>query len=104
MSESPTNLLSLDAILTAFGLDPLAEMAEFRPCATYSPPPLDWLVVPGIRRPDEPSDDHVMPVTPRRAMEAGATWIVVGSPITRSVNPAKAAAEIAMDIQTETVT
>lgn len=52
------------------------------------------LIVPGIRPAGSNADDQKRVMTPRQAAEAGADWIVVGRPITRSPNPALAAKHI----------
>lgn len=51
-------------------------------------------VTPGIRL--EPGDDDQRRVTtPTDALERGASWLVIGRPITRAADPAAAAAAIA---------
>jgi orotidine-5'-phosphate decarboxylase len=50
------------------------------------------LVCPGVRpAAGSPPDDQARVATPAEAMAAGATWIVVGRPITRSDDPGAAA-------------
>ncbi len=56
------------------------------------------LVVPGIRRPDATADDQRRTWGPVDAVGAGGDVIVVGRPVTRSEDPAQAAAEFAADI------
>lgn len=56
------------------------------------------LVVPGIRPEGSASNDQKRIMTPTQAAQAGADWIVVGRPITRSPNPAKAAAAIMAEL------
>ena len=56
------------------------------------PEPL--VVVPGVRPPGAAADDQARVATPRSAMEAGASHIVVGRPITRADDPGEAAAAI----------
>lgn len=56
------------------------------------------LVVPGIRPDDSARDDQARTLTPRAAAAAGASWLVVGRPITAAADPAAAAAAIAADI------
>ena len=53
------------------------------------------LVVPGIRPEGEAAGDQKRVMTPHEARIAGADWIVVGRPITRAADPARAAAAIA---------
>jgi orotidine-5'-phosphate decarboxylase len=55
-------------------------------------------VVPGIRPSGQDSNDHARVLTPGEALEAGATYIVVGRPITRSPDPAAAADAILREV------
>lgn len=57
-------------------------------------------VTPGIR-PVERDDDQTRTATPREAIDRGATMLVIGRPITRASDPARAAAEILRDITHE---
>ena len=56
--------------------------------------PQPWIVVPGIRRSSDPSDDQVRTATPAEATRAGATHLVVGRPLLRATDPAAALAEL----------
>ncbi|KPC99088.1 Orotidine 5'-phosphate decarboxylase [Geobacillus sp. BCO2] len=47
-------------------------------------------VTPGIRFADEAAHDQVRVVTPKRARELGADYIVVGRSLTRAADPLKA--------------
>lgn len=49
--------------------------------------PHPWLVVPGIRQPTDSAGDQVRTATPREAVAAGATHLVVGRPILESPDP-----------------
>jgi orotidine-5'-phosphate decarboxylase len=50
------------------------------------------LVIPGIRTGAEKTDDQKRTLSPRQAMDAGASWLVIGRPIYAAENP-RAAAE-----------
>lgn len=53
------------------------------------------LITPGIRPGGSGSgDDQKRTLSPREAMEAGASWLVIGRPIYQATNPRKAAEEI----------
>jgi orotidine-5'-phosphate decarboxylase len=47
------------------------------------------LVTPGIRLPESPRDDQARTVTPSEAVKMGATYLVIGRPITQSADPPK---------------
>jgi orotidine-5'-phosphate decarboxylase len=70
------------------------EVAALR--TTLGPGPL--LVVPGIRPAGAAIGDQARTMTPAAAIEAGADYIVVGRPITASLDQAAAAAAIAAEI------
>ncbi len=55
------------------------------------------LVTPGIRTGNEKADDQKRTLSPREAMAAGASWIVVGRPIYAAPDPVAAARGIAME-------
>jgi len=55
-------------------------------------PPEMQLVTPGIRTGSEQADDQKRTLSPREAMAAGASWLVIGRPIYAAPNP-RAAAE-----------
>jgi orotidine-5'-phosphate decarboxylase len=52
------------------------------------------LIVPGIRPTGDEPNDHARVLTPAEALEAGADYLVVGRPITRSSDPRAAAEQI----------
>jgi orotidine-5'-phosphate decarboxylase len=52
------------------------------------------LVTPGIRTGAEKADDQKRTLTPREAMQAGASWLVIGRPIYAAINPRAAAENI----------
>ena len=57
--------------------------------------PDGYLVVPGIRPEGSDAADQKRVVTPRRAIEDGASILVIGRPITEANRPGRAAADIA---------
>ena len=48
------------------------------------------LVTPGIRPASSENNDQVRVLTPRQAIEAGSSYLVVGRPITRAADPREA--------------
>ena len=52
------------------------------------------IVTPGVRLAGTSADDHKRPGTPAQAISAGADYLVVGRPIVRSDDPARAATAI----------
>jgi orotidine-5'-phosphate decarboxylase len=114
-----TVLTSIDAAtLTATGVadDPRAQVLRFARLAlssgadglvcsadeiaalrdAFGPTPI--LVVPGIRPAGSARGDQARVATPQDAVARGASYIVVGRPITAAADPAAAAAAIAQSI------
>lgn len=56
-------------------------------------------VVPGIRPLEAVYEDQRRVLTPRQAMRAGASFLVVGRPIIRASDPLKAVSQILMEIE-----
>ena len=56
------------------------------------------LVTPGIRPADAAADDQSRIMTPRAALEAGSSYLVIGRPITRAPDPLRALQEISQTI------
>jgi orotidine-5'-phosphate decarboxylase len=56
------------------------------------------LMVPGIRPTWAASNDQKRIMTPREAVDAGATYLVIGRPITGAENPAAAAERISTEL------
>ncbi|NLM36873.1 MAG: orotidine-5'-phosphate decarboxylase [Firmicutes bacterium] len=52
------------------------------------------LVTPGIRPPGSAPNDQVRVVTPRAALQAGSSYLVVGRPVTRAADPRQALAAL----------
>ena len=60
----------------------------------------DFLIVtPGIRPPGASADEQKRAVIPAEAIHAGADYLVVGRPITRTPNPKDAALRIVEEMQ-----
>jgi orotidine-5'-phosphate decarboxylase len=57
--------------------------------------PEGFLVVPGIRPEGSDTGDQKRVVTPRQAVEDGASILVIGRPVTEATRPVQAAADIA---------
>ena len=70
------------------------EVAMLR--AEFGPDPV--IVVPGIRPTGAAADDQARTVTPSQAMADGATYLVVGRPITHAASPAQSAAAILAEL------
>ena len=60
--------------------------------------PNGYFVVPGIRPADGDLGDQKRVMTPRDALAAGASMLVVGRPITAAADPARAARDIAASL------
>ncbi len=56
------------------------------------------LVTPGIRPADAAADDQSRIMTPRAALKAGSSYLVIGRPITRAEDPLLALQEISQQI------
>ena len=72
-------------------------------CASYyrSQYGLDKIIVcPGVRPSGYSSNDHIQPMTPRKAIENGADYIVVGRPITDRTAPIAATEAIIKEMET----
>ena len=57
------------------------------------------LVTPGIRTGADKSDDQKRTLSAKEAIDAGASWLVIGRPIYAAKDPPKAAAEILATLQ-----
>lgn len=66
------------------------EVAELR----QTVPANMQFITPGVRVETNPADDQRRTLTPREALDAGATWLVIGRPIYAAANPASAAEKI----------
>ena len=71
------------------------ELAELR----QTMPASMQLVTPGIRVDFGQSDDQKRTMSAREALQAGATWLVIGRPIYAADNPRAAAEKILSSLQ-----
>jgi orotidine-5'-phosphate decarboxylase len=60
--------------------------------------PSGFFVVPGVRPAGADVADQKRVVTPRQALDDGASILVIGRPITGALDPAQAIADIAADL------
>ena len=63
--------------------------------------PDGFFVVPGVRPPSADIGDQKRVVTPRQALDDGASVLVIGRPITGAADPAQAIREIAASLKKE---
>jgi len=56
------------------------------------------LVIPGVRRASDATQDQVRTATPREAVEAGADFVVVGRPVARAADPRAEALALAGEL------
>jgi len=93
-ADPHTQVARLTALAREAGLDGVvcsgAEVAAARKAW-----PDSFLVVPGVRLAEEAAGDQKRVTTPRKALDAGASILVVGRPITQAPDPDAAARAIA---------
>lgn len=65
--------------------------------------PDGFFVVPGVRPAGVEAGDQKRVVTPREAMDDGASVLVIGRPITGAADPARAISEIAESLKKEVI-
>jgi len=97
-SEPREQVARLAALARSAGLDGIvcsgAEVA-----AAKSAWPDGFFVVPGIRPPGGDVSDQKRIVTPRQALDDGASILVIGRPITGAEDPAAALSDIAATLR-----
>jgi orotidine-5'-phosphate decarboxylase len=65
--------------------------------------PDGFFVVPGVRPPGDDMADQKRVVTPRQALDDGASILVIGRPITGASDPARALRDIAASLSKEVI-
>ena len=97
-SEPREQVERLAALARSAGLDGIvcsgAEVA-----AAKAAWPDGFFVVPGVRPPGGDLSDQKRVVTPRQALDDGASILVIGRPITGAEDPAAALSDIAATIR-----
>ncbi len=83
----------VEAGVDGFVCSPL-EVAEVRAMAG----PAATLVTPGVRPSGGEAGDQKRVATPAQAMASGATYLVIGRPITRAADPAAAAGNLLREL------
>ncbi len=88
----------LAALAQASGLDGVVCSAQEAPALRKQAGSEFCLVTPGIRPANAAANDQSRIMTPRAALEAGSSYLVIGRPITQAPDPLQALQEIAQDI------
>lgn len=93
-------VVHLARLCEAAGLDGVvASPQEIAPIRAAVQNPGFVLLTPGVRPAGAALNDQARVMTPAEAMRAGATWLVIGRPITAAADPAAAAQKIAEEIE-----
>lgn len=83
-------VLGLAKLAQRAGLDGIVASAKEATALRQTCGPEFLLVTPGIRPAWSEQNDQVRVLTPREAIQAGSSFLVVGRPITRAVDPLEA--------------
>jgi orotidine-5'-phosphate decarboxylase len=91
-------VLRLAALTSACGLDGVVCSAREASAVRAQAGDKFVLVTPGIRPADAAADDQQRVATPAGAIRSGATYLVIGRPITRAPDPLAALARINAEV------
>jgi orotidine-5'-phosphate decarboxylase len=91
-------VLHLAALAQASGLDGVVCSAQEAALLRKQAGNVFCLVTPGIRPAEASADDQSRIMTPRAALENGSSYLVIGRPITKAVDPLLALQQIANEI------
>jgi orotidine-5'-phosphate decarboxylase len=91
-------VLRLAALAQRCGLDGVVASAREATALRQACGPAFSLVTPGIRAADATADDQQRVATPAGAIASGATYLVIGRPITRAPDPLAALEAIGREI------
>jgi orotidine-5'-phosphate decarboxylase len=92
--DAHAQVMRLTALAREAGLDGVV-CAGAEVAAVKKAWPDGFLVVPGLRPAEAQAGDQKRVVTPRQALDAGASILVIGRPITQADDPDQAARAIA---------
>jgi orotidine-5'-phosphate decarboxylase len=99
LETTPEKMVSRLALMTKnAGLDGVVCSAQEAPMLRQDLGDDFCLVTPGIRLADAKQDDQRRVVTPEKAMKDGASYLVIGRPITQAAEPCKVLRTIIRDI------
>ncbi|MFA7387290.1 MAG: orotidine-5'-phosphate decarboxylase [Thiohalobacteraceae bacterium] len=100
LNGSPAdNVLRLATLTSDCGLDGVVCSPQEAGSLRRALGPDFQLITPGVRPAGAAKDDQQRVMTPRQAIEAGASYLVIGRPITRALDPVAALQAIAAELQ-----
>jgi len=92
-------VLRLALLAKDSGLDGVVCSAQEAAMLRQHVPQEFCLVTPGIRPADASADDQSRIMTPRAALQNGSSYLVIGRPITKAVDPLLALQNIHKEIE-----